>query len=1392
MSKPLPAESPPVRSRLTPIENNRRKKAINARKLARLERYSKSADRRTTILLARRPKSFLRASTRRRPKKRLCKGPKKSTGCVYKDTNRHSIYRLPLRSSSPKQLRPLHRRTRPKSSKTLVLIKRKRLKIFSLDPDSKLEGYTTDQISYIDECLTTRTDNVIDTYDCRSSRLGGSLYSDHEKNRHELRVPTETADKIENKTEVRQKLARIRNSMSKLCFFLQLDEPSSLISFEVAGYIRRVPKSPKCRRTMKNRFTREIKGGTTEGSIETGSGGYEQPDSNGVEGDRDWISQQQAEARTGAIGVIVKEFSVLLSKVQIYMGGINLIACHISYFLFSSRKGPLKVTPRIKYSIPSPLQPYVIHIIYLGPKMYSKGYFTSESKQAEYDRNNNTTNKMTTSDEGDTLDAGRENERRCDADLNADKDADKQDASSPDAFFGSDAGRDGDHVRDDTDRSKTDADRKMDADRNMDKDADKQDVSSPDASFSSAVSDIDEWEEINVEHIEWQHVWAINPWDWKPTISPRKGTIPHPRDPRGQSKLPLHKRLDPRHKIKPVCKKKTPTIIPEKWIGPWTSRDPRCQASVPTPSPSMERMQRHNQLEVRKLNNSAPKDLMSSIMNAMENLHCSTVPTYSRNSRPPKSSRVEIWPIRGPIPASPRSPTRPKGSRNIPKKEIVEAVNDPNSKRPRAPSRFLIPKPKPRKLAEDTGKDETRRAQRFKSSTPNRKIITAKKRLLSSSSEDEETKKRMDDLIKAQTLKFKPAKKKKRLHPDHGKDEVKISTTKTVKVSDPVPDPLEKSLEAIFSQPDPLAQALAQAEINPEGKKFQPVVGQQIANEIFATKPTEINLYKQAQLDSNSSVLFRIPNRTLVITDFDPEPGRPSPPPSPAPSSRRTSSSTSSDSSDSSDLEDEQAERDRDRYERHWSSDRHDSDNEPPRNVDLPLVVIPGNSHARLLTKNLLSHASVFSDPDRDHGTIESDSMPGPKNLTREGRRDKKQEEDDQQRRDKRPSSMNRGGMASNHEMTVISSDEEDDQPSAKVRKPKSGRFREAITKAYNRKVEETKSRRAIDGGDSRDNIDYDITKVGKSVDAPTAPLAAPVKHSDAPTLSLRDLLPEGLKDEAHGDESFKLSRVDFMILYRKVKNPNDQDMDLDDPTYDWDIPNQTTFEKVMDDAIVSFTAEDPLLLEVIEYSKVGWNTGVGLVGFRTDRMDDIERFGRIVKHLVLPELPLRYCLAPRKILMDTYALTIYFNGAFQKQDPQRLIFWLLHFNRTLKGRVDIIEVRKYPASHENTKRAGAKIIAFEGDKEFMDSLYRHPRDHAFTIRFGGNLYIRGGDRIDGNDPDAHQKRRPRLTQTAIRTMIGGASKSVFDEGEKMEDEYNKAAQERARKHHEKYKESKY
>ena len=167
-------------------------------------------------------------------------------------------------------------------------------------------------------------------------------------------------------------------------------------------------------------------------------------------------------------------------------------------------------------------------------------------------------------------------------------------------------------------------------------------------------------------------------------------------------------------------------------------------------------------------------------------------------------------------------------------------------------------------------------------------------------------------------------------------------------------------------------------------------------------------------------------------------------------------------------------------------------------------------------------------------------NMPGPKNITREERKGRKKEEEDKRKQENRPSSATRQGMDSKQDYTILSSDE-DEQPSAKISKPKGGGFREAITRAYNKKVEETKNKRVADGKLRADD-DLNVQKVGTSVDAPTDGLLAPVKHADASTISLRDLLPEGYKDEAEDGEEFKLSRIDFMILYRKVASHASED----------------------------------------------------------------------------------------------------------------------------------------------------------------------------------------------------------------------------------------------------------
>lgn len=174
-----------------------------------------------------------------------------------------------------------------------------------------------------------------------------------------------------------------------------------------------------------------------------------------------------------------------------------------------------------------------------------------------------------------------------------------------------------------------------------------------------------------------------------------------------------------------------------------------------------------------------------------------------------------------------------------------------------------------------------------------------------------------------------------------------------------------------------------------------------------------------------------------------------------------------------------------------------------------------------------------------------------------------------------------------------------------------------------------------------------------------------------------------------------------------------------------------------------------------------------------------VEQFSNIVKKMVIEDMPLRYDMAPHMLLMDKYAFTVYFNKAFKKQQPKRLMYWLMKFNPTLKGNIHVAEVRKYPDSHANTRRAGAKIIAFEGDQDFMDSLFKHPHDHQFDIRFGGKLYIRGGNRIDPTYPDAVQSRRYRISRDSIKKLTTGLGKEILDAGMQSEDAAAKTARDK-------------
>ena len=134
----------------------------------------------------------------------------------------------------------------------------------------------------------------------------------------------------------------------------------------------------------------------------------------------------------------------------------------------------------------------------------------------------------------------------------------------------------------------------------------------------------------------------------------------------------------------------------------------------------------------------------------------------------------------------------------------------------------------------------------------------------------------------------------------------------------------------------------------------------------------------------------------------------------------------------------------------------------------------------------------------------------------------------------------------------------------------------------------------------------------------------------------------------------------------------------------------------------------------------------MGLVALTTDDLNLVEEFRKSVAQVELDGRS--FITLPKQMLLTKYALTVYFGRIFQRFDTRKLMYWLGTLNK-LEGKFEILETRYFSKTHDNPRRRGARIVAFEGNQKFLDSLHKFPKDYPFSIRFGGNLYIRGGDR---------------------------------------------------------------
>ena len=171
--------------------------------------------------------------------------------------------------------------------------------------------------------------------------------------------------------------------------------------------------------------------------------------------------------------------------------------------------------------------------------------------------------------------------------------------------------------------------------------------------------------------------------------------------------------------------------------------------------------------------------------------------------------------------------------------------------------------------------------------------------------------------------------------------------------------------------------------------------------------------------------------------------------------------------------------------------------------------------------------------------------------------------------------------------------------------------IREKLTHVYTKRTKETREKR--DEGRVKPSVAWrvDTSNAGEKVRTAAVPLLAPTKLADAPTLSLKDLVPEADRrelEEQGQDESFRSDRIEFVVVEREIV-PGEEDTALRPEELEWEFPERQTFDMIIGKAIDIYTEEDWELIDYMSFSSVGWNTGVGLFAFGSDKLEQMEKF---------------------------------------------------------------------------------------------------------------------------------------------------------------------------------------
>ena len=143
----------------------------------------------------------------------------------------------------------------------------------------------------------------------------------------------------------------------------------------------------------------------------------------------------------------------------------------------------------------------------------------------------------------------------------------------------------------------------------------------------------------------------------------------------------------------------------------------------------------------------------------------------------------------------------------------------------------------------------------------------------------------------------------------------------------------------------------------------------------------------------------------------------------------------------------------------------------------------------------------------------------------------------------------------------------------------------------------------------------------------------------------------------------------------------------MDDDNAEWEIPDPTEFDELMNIAIADFIDDDLTRMNAIQWSSVGQQTGVGLFSMGCENMGLMEHFRSLLRIKGYKNLYVESF--PKQTLLGSYAMTLYAHNGSLPYRPAILVALLMQSNPDLKGSIEVLESKNYPCQSCNRKTKG-------------------------------------------------------------------------------------------------------